>query len=87
MLLALGLRADRPGDRIARVDAHNWIAFPRDRILLSTLPVESTDWTPARRPPPWEQGWSPHPAGQMQPMMRHRQILGNDIIGSAYQYS
>eukprot|EP00974_Lingulodinium_polyedra_P030446 2931287-Lingulodinium_polyedra.AAC.1 len=23
----------------------------------------------------------------MQPMMRHRQVLGNDIIGSAYQNS
>eukprot|EP00974_Lingulodinium_polyedra_P035304 3389602-Lingulodinium_polyedra.AAC.1 len=87
MLQAFGLCADRLGDHTARVDAGNWTAFPRDRIVLSTLPVEPADWTPARRPPAWEQGWSPHPMGQMQPMMRHRQVMGHDIIGSAYQYS
>eukprot|EP00974_Lingulodinium_polyedra_P080068 7754835-Lingulodinium_polyedra.AAC.1 len=69
MLRALGLDEGREAEYIARADARHWTHFPRDRLLISTIPVGSEPWTPDRRPPPWESGWSLHPEGQAQPMM------------------
>eukprot|EP00975_Prorocentrum_lima_P022791 4798438-Prorocentrum_lima.AAC.1 len=39
---------------VTQVDSIRWTAFPRRRLLISTLPAPEQPWRPAPRPIPWE---------------------------------
>eukprot|EP00975_Prorocentrum_lima_P037899 7973732-Prorocentrum_lima.AAC.1 len=84
ILEAMGLTGHARSDM--QVDAGSWTAFPRRRILISTLPIPAAPWRPAPRPHPWESGYQPHPQGEMPAILRAR---GESAAGlprpSAYQ--
>eukprot|EP00974_Lingulodinium_polyedra_P116861 11160844-Lingulodinium_polyedra.AAC.1 len=73
MLDALGIDEARAAEHLAVVGAGRWTQFPRERVLLSTIPVDAEPWQPSRRPAPWDSGWNPHRDAQLRPMMRSRQ--------------
>ena len=75
-------------EAVMELDAAAWCAFPRKRILMSTLPKGEGRWRPDRRPEPWEQGWAPRHPDEMPTMLRARNRDGQEPLRtSTYQYA
>ena len=85
MLAALGLRQDSGHAQI--FDAAGWTSMPRRRTFLSTLAPVDGRRLPARRPQPWDRAWGLAPGGRAPAMLRARNLPGEPLRASTYQYA
>ncbi len=82
------LRALRAPEHHAQlIGSRVWSGVPRRRIFFSTLPPGQPQDAPiVRRPPPWEDGWTPRWGGEPAPMLCSRAAPGSDIRASTMHY-
>eukprot|EP00975_Prorocentrum_lima_P056182 11782125-Prorocentrum_lima.AAC.1 len=77
ILRAMAIPEERGLEHTVVVNSGEWTAFPRRRLLIASLPLPERPWVPSTRPPPWDQGWVPHPEGEIGPMLQARSTTPN----------